>query len=80
VQGRNARNLSVQISLSQTNKNAMSLLLPLMFSLQQNWKRGQNRFCLEEGVEVDRGVGQGREMAQIYMNKCINNKKRSLTL
>jgi hypothetical protein len=51
-----------------------------MFSLQQNWKRGQNRFCLEEGVEVDRGVGQGREMAQIYMNKCINNKKRSLTL
>jgi hypothetical protein len=31
------------------------LLLPT-FTLQQNWKKGQNRFCLEA-----RGVG-GREM------------------
>jgi hypothetical protein len=30
----------------------MSFLISLKFSLQQNWRRGQNRFCLEErGVE-----------------------------
>jgi hypothetical protein len=29
-------------------KNAMSFLSLLLSSLQQNWKRGQNRFCLEE--------------------------------
>jgi hypothetical protein len=43
-----------------------------MSSLQQNWRRGQNRFCLEE-----MGVG-GREMAQTmyaYMNKRIIKKK-----
>jgi hypothetical protein len=25
----------------------MSFLLSLVLSLQQNWRRGQNRFCLE---------------------------------
>jgi hypothetical protein len=59
----------------------MSFLVLLMSSLQQNWRRGQNRFCLEareggkgawgemEGVE---GLGQGGEMAQTmyaHMNK-----------
>jgi hypothetical protein len=29
-----------------TSKNAMSFLLLLMSSLQQNWRKGQNRFCL----------------------------------
>jgi hypothetical protein len=52
-----------------------------MFSLQQNWRRGQNRFCLE--VRGWRGKGKGRvgeqgeEMAPTmyaHMNKCINNK------
>jgi hypothetical protein len=33
---------------SKLAKNAMSLLLSLMLSLQQNQRtRGQNRFCLE---------------------------------
>jgi hypothetical protein len=51
LHGSNPRNLSVLLSLPQTNKNAMSFLLSLMFSLQQNWrKRGQNRFFLEAGV------------------------------
>jgi hypothetical protein len=31
-----------------------------MSSLQQNWRRGQNRFCLEEGSEGEReGVAEG---------------------
>jgi hypothetical protein len=47
------RNLSVELSLSQTSKTAMSSLLSLMFSLQQNWRiRGQNRFCPEAREEV----------------------------
>jgi hypothetical protein len=34
-----------------------------MFTLQQNWRKEQNRFCLEaRGAE--RGWGMGREMAQ----------------
>jgi hypothetical protein len=45
-----------------------------MFSLQQNWRRGQNRFCLE-------ARGEEGEMAQTmyaHMNKWINNKKQYL--
>jgi hypothetical protein len=54
VHGSNARNLSVQLSLSQASKNVV--FLTLVFSLQQNWRRGQNRFCLEaREVGVDRG-------------------------
>jgi hypothetical protein len=38
-----------------------------MSSLQQNWRKGQNRFCLEEsrvgGEGAGRG-GRGGEMAQ----------------
>jgi hypothetical protein len=34
----------------------MAFLLSLMLSLQQNWRRGQNRFCLEA-----RGVSGGQE-------------------
>jgi hypothetical protein len=44
-----------------------------MSSLQQNWKKGQNRFCLE----VRGGRGQRGEMAQMmyaHMNK--EKKKR----
>jgi hypothetical protein len=46
-----------------------------MSSLQQNWRKGQNRFCLEvrrvEGRE-GRGGEQGRKLAQTmyaHMNK-----------
>jgi hypothetical protein len=54
-----------------------------MFCLQQNWKRRQNRFCLEVRGERGRGKGdweQGGEMAQTmytHMNNCINNKVRN---
>jgi hypothetical protein len=48
VHGSKARNLSVQLSLSQSNKNDVSFFFSVMFSLQQNWRRrGQSRFCLE---------------------------------
>jgi hypothetical protein len=53
----------------------MSFLLSLIFSLQQNWRRGQNRFCLEvRGVgEVEWVAGrQWGEMTQTmyaHMNK-----------
>jgi hypothetical protein len=56
-------------------------LLSLMFSLQQNWRRGQNRFCLEARQVSGEGEvcrRQGREVAQTmyaHMNKSINNKK-----
>jgi hypothetical protein len=30
--------------LISTSKNAMSFLLLLMSTLQQNWRKGQNRF------------------------------------
>jgi hypothetical protein len=52
----------------------MSFLLLLMSSLQQNWRKGQNTFCLE--VRGWGGEGGGRrqwgEMAQTmyaHMNK-----------
>jgi hypothetical protein len=55
----------VYLSLSQLAK-MLSFLLLLMSSLQQDWRKGQNSFCLEvRGMgEEGRGGGQGREMAQ----------------
>jgi hypothetical protein len=39
-----------------------------MFSLQQNWRRGQNKFCLEAG-DVEGGVGEIGGVAQtIHMS------------
>jgi hypothetical protein len=53
-----------------------------MSTLQQNWRKGQNRFCLEArgvwGREIGWGVRGGREMAQTmyaHMNKW--KKKRT---
>jgi hypothetical protein len=59
--------------LISTSKNTMCFLLLLMSSLQQNWRKGQSRFCLEvRGVWMSgRGGKQGREMTQtmyIHMN------------
>jgi hypothetical protein len=53
----------------------MSFLLSLMSSLQQNWRRGKNRFCLEARVVAggrEEPEGRGGEMAQTmyaHMNK-----------
>jgi hypothetical protein len=48
-----------------------------MSSLQQNWRRGQNRFCLEARGWGRRG--QGGEMVQTmyaHINKLIRNKNK----
>jgi hypothetical protein len=44
----------------------LSFLLLLMSSLQQNWRKGRNRFCLEaKRVGGEEGGGeQGGELAQ----------------
>jgi hypothetical protein len=47
-------------------KNAMSFLLSLKFSLQQNWKREQNRFCLE----ASEGRGWGSVGRDVPNNVC----------
>jgi hypothetical protein len=51
----------------------MTFLLLFMSSFQQNWGRGQNRFCLEaRGWGEREGWGQEGEMAQTiyaHMNK-----------
>jgi hypothetical protein len=50
------------LSLPQTSKNAMSFLLSLTFSLQQNQRiKGQNRFCLAQTMYT-------------YISKCKNDK------
>jgi hypothetical protein len=49
-----------------------------MFSLQQNWRTRENRFCLEKGGEGEEDKKGGREVAQTrytHMNKYKNNKK-----
>jgi hypothetical protein len=45
--------------LISTSKNALSFLLLLMSSLQQNWRRGQKRFCLEARRVAGERAGTG---------------------
>jgi hypothetical protein len=61
----------------------MCFLLLLTSSLQQNWRKGQNKFCLEasgagrKGGSSGGGWGQGEEMTQTmcaHMNEYIKNK------
>jgi hypothetical protein len=46
----------------------MSFLLLLMSTLQQNWRKGQNKFCLEARRVAGswRGQGKGGEMAHLH--------------
>jgi hypothetical protein len=43
-----------------------------MSSLQQNWRRGQNRFCLEARNEEREGAGCSGEMAQAMYEHMHN--------
>jgi hypothetical protein len=66
--------------LISTSKTALSFLLLLMSSLQQNWRKGQNRFCLKmRGVER-RGRGRGARERNGPNNVCtyeyMNKKKK----
>jgi hypothetical protein len=46
-----------------------------MFSLQQNWRRGQNRFCLEAGWEQGWGeLWEDGQTMYTYVSKSKNNK------
>jgi hypothetical protein len=52
----------------------MSFLLLIISAIQKNWRKGQNRFCLEAREVGERGRGWvvGVEMAQTmyaHMNK-----------
>jgi hypothetical protein len=65
----------------------LSFLLSLMTSLQQNWRRGQNRFCLEVRKVGGRQRmvggpegGIGIQTLYTHMNKCINNFKINLKI
>jgi hypothetical protein len=52
-----------------------------MFSLQQNWRRGQNRFCPEVGVESLGGLGGRSKVAQTmykHVSKCKHNKIKKM--
>jgi hypothetical protein len=42
----------------------LSFLLSLMSSLQQNWRRGENRFCLEVTGVRGRGEKEGAEAGE----------------
>jgi hypothetical protein len=46
VHGSNVKNLSIATLIS-TSKNTIFFLLLLMSTVQQNWRKGQNRSCLE---------------------------------
>jgi hypothetical protein len=53
-----------------------------MSSLQQNWRRGKNRFCLE-AREVGGSGGrerQGRKMAQCVHISINEGKKKKLSV
>jgi hypothetical protein len=70
-------NIAILIS---TSKNVFSFLLLLMSSLQQNLRKGQNRFCLEARVVVGRGKGwrAGEKMTKTmyaHMSIRINREK-----
>jgi hypothetical protein len=68
--------LYAHISPKLANILCLSYYL-LRFSLQQNWRRGQNKFCLEVRGREEEGSGvQGGEMAQTmcaHVNTCISN-------
>jgi hypothetical protein len=49
------------LSLSQLAKNAMFFLLLLISTLEQNWRKVQNRLCLEGKRLGEGGWGQGPE-------------------
>jgi hypothetical protein len=85
VHGSNARNLSVQLSLFSTSKNALSFLLCLCLLFNKIGDKGRTGSAWKQGGMVGRGSGgeQGEGVAQTmyaHVNKCIKNffKKSNL--
>jgi hypothetical protein len=59
--------------LSQTSKNSISFLLLIMSSLQQNWRRGQNTFCLEKRRDWREGAEKGAKgRREKWSKKCMH--------
>jgi hypothetical protein len=51
----------------------MSFLLLIMSSLQQNWRRGQNTFCLEKRRDWREGAEKGAEgRREKWSKKCMH--------
>jgi hypothetical protein len=50
----------------------MPFLLYLLFSLQQNWRRGQIRFCLEVKGMGERARGRTGDREERWPKKCIH--------
>jgi hypothetical protein len=71
VHGINARNLSVQLSLSQTSKNASSFLLSLVLSSTKSENKGRTGSAQELGVKV-------AQIMHTHVRKCKNNKIKKL--
>jgi hypothetical protein len=66
------KSLCIAVLIS-TSKNTMSFSLLLISTLQQNWRKAQNRFCLEERGEGERGWGWRQEGEMIQtMYACVN--------
>jgi hypothetical protein len=45
-----------------------------MFSLQKNWRIGQNKFCLEAGSGKRVGAGRWAQTMYTHVSKCKNDK------
>jgi hypothetical protein len=49
-------------------------------SLPQNWRKGQNRFCLEEREVAGSGsgweAGRKNDPNNVYTYKCMNKEKK----
>jgi hypothetical protein len=56
--------------LKSTGKNSLSFLLLLMSSLQQNWRKWQNRFCMEVRGWMGEGGNEGRGWRNSPNNVC----------
>jgi hypothetical protein len=62
--------ISLYSSPHLNSKNSMSFSLLLMYTLQQNWRRGQNRFCLQVRRVVGRRRGAGEQGRKWPNNAC----------
>jgi hypothetical protein len=72
VHGRNARNLSVQLSLSQTSKNTLSFLLSPVFSSTKS----ENKRVEQVLPRRVWGLAGGKVAQTMYthVSKCKNDK------
>jgi hypothetical protein len=66
VHGSNAKNLSVQLVLSQTSKNALFLIIAYVFYSTKLEKRAEQVLPGSKGVEGEAGSRNGPNSAYTY--------------